>query len=79
VTEDTRKFLTNGGLMKFLAILTVFLFTIGAGIIFIIEVLSNQTINSTVVIWLSIILGAISNILGFHTSGVSHDTSTLVP
>lgn len=56
-------YLTNGGLLKTLGIVVLFLFTLGSGAIVAYDILSNQPVNPVVATFLSMVLTHVTNMM----------------
>lgn len=71
VTQQLVSYLTNGGLLKTLSIIILFLFTLGSGGIIAYELLSNEPVNPIIATYLSIVLTSIVHMLNLtQTSGI---------
>lgn len=74
------KYLTNGGLIKTLGIVVLFLFTIGSGAIAGYDILSSQPVNPVVATYLSIVLTSIIQMLNLNqTAGIVSSALLIQP
>lgn len=71
MNQQLLRYLTNGGLLKTLGIICLFLFTIGAGSIAGYDILTNQPISPIIATYLSFALTSITHMVNLaQTSGL---------
>lgn len=75
MNSSLMKFLTNGGLTKFLAIVFLFLLAVSALVVAGVEVLQGMPINPYVISVLTVAAGSASTIVGVHVGldVINHD------
>jgi hypothetical protein len=61
MNQDLIKYLTNGGLIKTLGIVVLFVFTLGSGGIVAYDIMTNQPVNPVITTFLGIVLTHVAN------------------